>query len=126
MYSRSYNTERQIGKTLPSGYDGCAFSEEKSDENLDTPPILSERDGPCAHLGGEPGDAAEASARPSSSGGFLSGIFSSFLGGGGFNLRLPRIGTEEILIIATALFLLFSKEGDTECALLLLLLLLIN
>ena len=30
-----------------------------------------------------------------------------------------KIGTEEILIIATALFLLFSKSGDKECAIML-------
>lgn len=39
---------------------------------------------------------------------------------------LPKkFGTEEILIIATALFLFFSKSGDKECAIMLGLLLLV-
>lgn len=42
------------------------------------------------------------------------------------NLSLPKLGTEEILLIGAAAFLFFSREGDKECALLLLLLLLIN
>ena len=57
---------------------------------------------------------------------FLSGIFGD--GGllGGLNLKMPKIGTEEILILATAAFLFFSKDGDKESAIILLLLLLIN
>ena len=42
------------------------------------------------------------------------------------NFGLQKIGTEEILIIATAAFLFFSKDGDKECAILLLLLLLLS
>ena len=51
---------------------------------------------------------------------------------GEFDFKITRedtytnIGTEEILIIATAAFLFFSKGGDRECALILLLLLFIN
>ena len=39
------------------------------------------------------------------------------------NFGLHKVGKEEILIIATAAFLFFSKEGDKECAIMLLLLL---
>lgn len=130
MYSRSYPLDRGAGTPVPSGYAGCAFEDEKNSEKLDTPPGVHSYDeeneslcdtSPCS------AKAEECEKPPSKS--FFSGILSSLFGtgySGGFNLRFPRIGTEEILIIATALFLLFSKEGDTECAVLLLLLLLIN
>ena len=39
------------------------------------------------------------------------------------NFGLQKIGIEEILIIGTATFLFFSKDGDRECAIMLLLLL---
>ncbi len=128
MYSRSYNTDRHGGTTVPSGYDGCAFDEEKRQQNLDTPPVLDNCNGDGGYCNEEIGETKETSASPLS-GGFLSGILGPLFGSGGrggFNLKLPKIGTEEILIIATAFFLLFSKDGDIECALLLLLLLLIN
>ncbi len=40
--------------------------------------------------------------------------------------RSFKLGTEELLIIAVAAFLFFSKDGDRECALLLLALLFIT
>ena len=50
-------------------------------------------------------------------------IFSGF--GGSFpKMRMPEIHGEEILIIALAAFLFFSKSGDKESAFMLLLLLL--
>ena len=124
MYSRSYTAEKL--SNLPSGYDGCAFGEE-SRPQCNSSCILgeskSEREDGC-----DSQDSIEAFGRQDRGGGFLSGIFDSLLGKGGgiSSLRFPKIGVEEILIIATALFLLFSKDGDTECAILLLLLLLIN
>ena len=42
------------------------------------------------------------------------------------NLSLQKIGTEEILLIATAAFLFFTKNGDKECAVMLLLLLFLS
>ena len=50
-------------------------------------------------------------------GSFLSDIFKKA------NFSLQKIGTEEILIIATSAFLFFIKDGDKECAIMLLLLL---
>ena len=41
-------------------------------------------------------------------------------------LSFPKIGTEEILIIGLAIFLFLSRDGDKECAVLLLLLLFIR
>jgi hypothetical protein len=57
---------------------------------------------------------------------FLSKLpFGNFLSKLGLNSNfgLHKLGKEEILIIATAAFLFFSKDGDKECAIMLLLLL---
>ena len=43
-----------------------------------------------------------------------------------FHLENFKIGTEELLIIALAMFLFLSKDGDKECAIILFLLLFIN
>ncbi len=51
-------------------------------------------------------------------------LFGDIFRGGKFGLH--KIGTEEILILATAAFLFFSKDGDRECAIMLLLLLFIS
>ena len=45
---------------------------------------------------------------------------------GALHLDKFKIGTEEMLIIALALFLFLSKEGDKECAIILFLLLFVN
>jgi hypothetical protein len=61
--------------------------------------------------------------KPKEGTGFLQNIL------GNINIRMPsldKIGFEEILIIAIAAFLFFSADGDRECALILLALLLIN
>ena len=44
---------------------------------------------------------------------------------GGIKALLPSIGTEEILIIALAAFLFLSRDGDKECAVMLLILLIL-
>ncbi|MBQ8321811.1 MAG: hypothetical protein IJX92_05550 [Clostridia bacterium] len=119
MYSRSFYTTEEENTRIPTNYDGTAFS------TSEVPSEVSE----------EP-DAEQASADASESVSagvidsvripFLSGLFGK--GGllGTSSLKLPKIGTEEILIIAAALFLLFSKDGDMEIAVMLLILLLIN
>jgi len=122
MYSRSYTDERRL--TLPANYDGTAFKDEKTEKNSTRPPSNDESEQPSQSIND---GTVTASAEPKSPlGGLLGfgkGIFSGLFGS---PLGLPKLGTEEILIIATALFLLFSKEGDKECAILLLLLLLVN
>ena len=98
MYTRSYSDNPAL--TLPEGYAGTMLEGDAvKDETCNEP-------------------ATEASAPAS---GILSG-----LGGIGsiFNLKHlgdVKIGTEELLIAAVALFLLFSKNGDKECAIMLLL-----
>ena len=109
MYSRSYYPE-DTHPSLPDGYDGVAFSDRIEDIPTETPPPLEQRE-----------------TAPTSGGtSILSGLFGKGSLFGIEGLRMPKIGTEEILIIATAAFLLFSKNGDRECALILLFLLFIN
>ena len=110
MYSRSYT---DTALSIPDGYSGTAFTEPK-----DPPPSEAEE----VAVSAEEGRKSEES-----------GVFSSLLSklplggllGKGVSLRLPHIGTEEILIIMAAAFLFLSEDGDKECALMLLLLLFI-
>ena len=123
MYTRNYYPEVAAKPTPPENYDGCAFRE-------DSPPSRDE----VVEVSFNESENADNKARQSEESSpvsrgeipILSGIFGK--GGllGGLNLRLPTIGTEEILILATAAFLFFSKGGDKESAIILLLLLLIN
>ena len=110
MYSRSYYTEEE--KLIPPvNYDGNAFSAE---ENQVQPE--------AQEVGADIGVAKrENVSSPIFTLPFLSGIF-----GDGAPSFLSKIGTEEILIIAAAAFLLFNKNGDKECAIILLILLFIN
>ena len=132
MYTRSYRTDSSEPINIPENYDGVTFSsqnEEISFENeveVSAPPNKNPWEGPPPP---RPHTDADEGGRGLFGGlgklPFLSGIF----GGGSLpfgNLKMPKIGTEEILIIGAALFLFFSKEGDRECALMLLLLLLIS
>ena len=126
---------------IPENYDGTAFGEVAND----SPRTLPERNirvlGECsADAKMSPKDpytekeeTEEEAALPESGGhGFLEKLpFASVLSrwqsipvlGG---IIPSRIGTEEILIIATAIFLFFSKSGDKECAIMLGLLLLVT
>lgn len=125
MYSRSYYPEGQDRLNLPENYDGTAFMERQAVSE----PVIEE-----VSFGEKKEVYPEERAEPTAgrvNHGFgnipiLSGLFDK--GGllGGLGLSMPNIGTEEILILATAAFLFFSKSGDRECALLLLLLIFIN
>ncbi len=107
MYTRNYFSDPSA---MPSGYDGIALRE-NGDE-----PKEQESDVPVFK------DIHKAPDKKNS-GSFLEGIL------GNLHIGLPsleRFGYEEILIIAVAAFLFFSDSGDRECAILLILLLLIN
>ena len=126
MYSRTYPKRDNDTFNLPSNYDGTAFSGENTAKSDTRPPVLEDAEqkssydfDPC--LSGVTSDAPMLGGIAEKGKSILTGVL------GRLGIRgIPRIGAEEILIIATALFLLFSKEGDSECAILLLLLLLIN
>ena len=131
MYTRSFlGNEEKL--TVPENYDGNAF--------FDTPP-------PQATQSIQPAISTETKISPrdaipedteyredeyEESGGaatlerfspfkFLPASLTSL-----FKFDSFKLGSEEILIIAVAAFLFFSKSGDKECALFLLLLLFVG
>ena len=108
MYARNYYPDEIQHPPLPDNYDGTAFTEP-------VPPLtegstISDKE-----------DRTPVSASP-----LLGGLFSKFPMPFLDGITMPKIGTEELLIIAVAAFLIFSKNGDIECALILLFLLFIN
>lgn len=113
MYSRNYYQESSEAPTLPQNYDGTTFMDKPREELQETAVNPTPQHTSEASIG--PKRAGELVKIP-----FLSNLFD------GDGLKLPTIGVEEILILATAAFLFFSKEGDKESAIILLLLLLIN
>ena len=119
MYSRSFYNERDDLLSPPENYDGNAFADRKEAEEHRE--VSQEKEG-------EKEDAK--SGRNPFSSLFSSPVFSGFFGskGGGAlsSFSMPKIGTEELLIIAAAAYLFFSKQGDKECALLLILLIFVN
>ena len=143
MYTRNYFDGGE--GAVPRGYDGVALRDEpcteptSRDENLpekagaewdrydgyDGRDRYDERNGRDRYDGYEGRDRYDGrdGHNKHNGGGFLENIL------GNLNIRLPsldKIGFEEILIIAIAAFLFFSADGDRECALILLALLLIN
>ncbi len=127
MYTRSYYQDEEK-LTPPENYNGTAFTQKEEapaemaqpvvalpDLSAFLPPPESEHKHEEAHE--EESILAGLSNLP-----FLSGLF----GKGSSSIRLPKIGTEEILILVAAGFLFFSKNGDKETAIILLILLLIN
>ena len=127
MYTRSFTGADERSTALPPGYDGTAFEGSQSSEKRDTGIALET----FSENSFEP--AAKKCDEQKEGGGGLfsrfmplfSSLFSSGDGSSGI-LKFPKIGTEEILIIATALFLFLSRDGDRECAVILLLLLIVN
>ena len=106
MYTRNYFEGGEVG--MPRGYDGIALRGDEPTEIEEAAPVVAMQ------------GSAQADAK---GGGILSGLL------GNLHLGIPsldKIGYEEILIIGIAVFLFFSADGDRECALILLALLLIN
>ena len=96
MYTREYDSEMR----LPGGYSGVALSPCEEEHHPEPKP---------------PEKSGITSILPDS----LLHLFRKD------RLSGFKIGLEEILIIAAAAFLFFSKDGDIECALMLLVLLFI-
>lgn len=123
MYTRTYNDKGQI--IIPDRYGGTSFSQggslgsQKSEETAGANNPWEEVHKKCED---EDEESVSASAFPIKLPfiDFLSNIFKSN------SFGLQNIGKEEILLIATAAFLFFSKEGDKECAVMLILLLFLN
>lgn len=112
MYSRSFYGESEEKTLLPENYDGTAFQNSKEESKE------------CTECEAAPKSESVSEAGLFKSGGalsFLSGLF-----GGLPNIKMPKIGTEEIIILTVAALLFFNKDGDKECAILLLVLLFIG
>ena len=110
MYSRNFYPEAEEKSRLPDNYDGTAFGPSESEECASAAiqePMEDSKSTPVSIFGG--GSS------------LLSGIF-----GGLPSIKMPKIGTEEILILTVAALLFFNKDGDRECAILLLALLFIS
>ena len=128
MYTRSYfNEEKNL--EIPENYDGNAFAG-KADATEEEKEAIYES---FSKEGLSDNGSEETMARGSFSQFFeklpIKSLFpikdiGSYLSG--HRLLPEKIGIEEVLIIALALYLFFSKDGDKECAILLALLLFIN
>ena len=116
MYSRSFYPESGES-SIPENYVGTAFSEVASTESHEESAPKEESSTPTAALAKSEGILSSFANIP-----FLSSLFK---GDGGL-FKMPKIGSEEILIIAIAALLFFSKDGDKECALILLFLLFVS
>ena len=121
MYTRTYADDHS-GILIPDSYGGTALSQphtqqRQPDEDNGKNP-WEEAQTMTSSEPAEP-ESTQASAEPTKlhMPAFLTNIFKNS------NFGLQKIGTEEILIIAAAAFLLFSKDGDKECAIILLLIL---
>ena len=122
MYTRTY-TDEGGGILIPESYGGTALTQKAKKDESEPREEGGKNPWESQQADTEPevksSDSVQASAEISKSRvpAFLSNIFKNG------NFSLQNIGAEEILILATAAFLLFSREGDKECAIMLLLLL---
>lgn len=124
MYTRTYN--ENVGEIIiPERYGGTSLGQKERGDKREEIDINDKGKNPWENeevhteAPTKSEETIEASAPPSKLS--FSGLFSSIFKNDAFGLQ--KIGKEEILIIATAAFLLFSKEGDKECAIMLILLL---
>ena len=121
MYTRSYSNETE-DIIIPDKYGGTSFyhAQEETGDNR-TAGTKNPWEETNIHTSENEKDEESIESSTTPTKGYLGGFLSRFFKNDNFSLQ--KIGTEEILIIAAAAFLLFSKEGDKECAIMLLLLL---
>ena len=132
MYTRPYNDEGH-GIVIPESYGGTLLRE--SEKIADKNEISNENTydshakNPWEEEYNEPAPEVHKNDDSVETFSLLSKLpFGNFFTNIGKNSKfsLQKIGAEEILIIATAAFLFFTKDGDKECAIMLLLLLLLG
>ncbi len=131
MYTRTYFKENEP-LSIPENYDGNAFREEVSEAgaDLEARGETEKAEEAGMYLKKEPEKCEKPSAGLSSLfeklpmksllGGFP---FKGFLGKGKL---VESFGYEEILIAALMIYMFFSKNGDKECAIMLLFLLFVS
>ena len=126
MYTRSYFTEDKKIE-IPEKYDGNAFREDSTHpkDNSTSEAISNEEtDEESIETSARSGVSSIFGSLPLSR--LFSGLQGSFFKDNNLFGACKTIGTEEILIGAVALYLFFSKDGDRECAIMLLILLFIH
>lgn len=125
MYSRSFYPSEV--STPPENYNGTAFSEPAPIYEASVPEPEPPEEATVSTVSENISENRQKS-EPTGlfSLPFLSGLFGGSEHKGSLGGLFSSIGIEEILIIAVAAFLFFSKDGDTECAILLLLLLFVK
>ena len=134
MYTRSYS-DKESPVSIPENYDGTAFGENTKDFESEEEITSKVAFAPPFFAGEEEekqknAESAEAFSPLTNKfslkslfpeGGFLGSLKKSFP-----RISSPKIGTEEILLAALALYLFLSKDGDKECAIMLIILLFIG
>ena len=132
MYSRSY-FQGDADISVPDNYDGTAFFGEAMTNEAKPPriePIKSEKkfspkDGEvisgCEEYNEREECRHQENKKAPNRSFDLQGIMNSLFCGKKESLFIPKgFSIEDVLLIGTALFLLFSPERDIECALLML------
>lgn len=126
MYTRPYDDN--VGIVIPESYNGTTFRDGGRGEPMPEPSESIQasaqsvgdasvwKTDSTVHTENEKNEQAGSLFGKLRIGNLFGGIFENG------NFSLQKIGAEEILIIATAAFLFFSKDGDKECAIMLLLL----
>ncbi len=132
MYSGNYYSDDGHIK-IPDNYNGTSLLEENIPRDA---PSVSHIEIPKTEMKISPKEEEETSEevffhnepeREKEKSFDITSLIKSFgIKGINFGNIMPKIGTEEILLIALAAFLLFSKNGDKECALLVFLLIFIK
>ncbi len=132
MYSGNYYSDDGHIK-IPDNYNGTSLLEGAPSEEINT---VSHIEIPKTEMKISPSDEKRDDTEevffnkpePEKESLFdITSIFKTFgIKGIHFGNIIPKIGTEELLLIALAAFLLFSKNGDKECALLVFLLIFIK
>ena len=125
MYMREYN-EQGAGILIPESYSGTALRDNDTNEpqvNI-SEPIQTKNPWESEEKTAEVSANEAPTERNGILGSLASGISSVF--GIKPSLSISRIGTEEILILGVIAFLIFSKQRDMECALILIALLFIH
>ncbi|MBR5139730.1 MAG: hypothetical protein IKV16_01620 [Clostridia bacterium] len=126
MYTRSYLCEDKAPE-IPENYDGNAFKYEKTDTRIVENEFFEEKEDRQKNQECEsrPKEIRLPSILEKLQIKRLGALF-GIEGAGEKSGDHIRIGTEEILIIAIALYMFFSKDGDKECAIMLAILLFIS
>ena len=129
MYTRPYNDDSH-GIVIPESYGGTLLRGSENPTEINETQYCSTQESkvknPWQTKASTPTEEVHNTEDSVSAFSFLSKLpFGNLLSNIGKNSKfsLQKIGTEEILIIATAAFLFFTKDGDKECAIMLLLLL---